>query len=154
GELQEEIPVQEGGRVRADAHRPRARATRCTPEKIVARGDARNRSIPVGIGAVPLVAAVYPELGIFDAYRRTEVRTQPRAGIVLNVEIRVEGHVSGEVPGNRIEGAVDTVRRIRRRGVHQVDRPVIGDDYSSDVVAAAGDAGEDDGLHSERAGLE
>src|SRR5437870_8546428 len=153
-EPQKEVRVQEGGGVRPDARHPRRRATRRTPEEIAARGEARNRSIPVGIGAVPLVATVYPELGIFDAYRRTEVRTQPRAGIVLHVEIRVEGHVSGEAPGNRIQEPVDAVRRIRRRGMLQVVRPVIRDDDVSDTVAAAGDAGEDDGLHSERAVLE
>src|SRR6266566_407021 len=153
-ELQKEVRVHEGGGVRPDARHPRRRATRCTPEKITTRGEARNRSTPVGIGAVPLVAAVYPELGIFDAYRRAELRAQPRAGIVLHVQIRIEGHVSGEAQGNRIQTPAHGVRRIGRRGVLQAVRPVIGDDDVSDVVAAAGDAGEDDGLHSEAAVLE
>src|SRR5438876_1455535 len=82
-ELQEEVRVQEGGGVRPEARRPRRRATRCTPEEISARGEARNRSTPVGIGAVPLVTGGYPELGIFDAYRRAALRMQPGAGEFL-----------------------------------------------------------------------
>src|SRR5439155_19377477 len=110
-ELEEEVWVREGARISTDARRQR-RTTGLAPEKIAARGNARNRSTPVGIGAVPLIAAAYPEGGIsFDAYRRAELRTQPRARLVLRVQIRIERHVSGEPRGDRMQAPVDAVRR-------------------------------------------
>ncbi len=55
-ELQEEVGVREGGGVSPDARYSRRRATRCAAEQVGARVGARDRSTPVGIGAVTLVA--------------------------------------------------------------------------------------------------